>query len=269
VIDPGAHRSVVEAWREARYRALRRDQGWLTLAGLGWLSPGSNRLGTDPSADVVLPAGPREAGVIAVGDDGVVARGTWLHEGDRVDDLPLLTDAGGEPTLLELGDLRLCVIERGGRLAVRTWDLASPRRRDFAGIDHFPVEARWRLDARFVPTPGRTISVPDVLGTVEPKPSPGQVTFDLDGHELRLEALLGEGGSALWLVFGDATNGTETYAGGRFVYADAPEGESVVVDFNRAYNPPCVFSPFATCPLPWEANRLPVRIEAGERFPIA
>ena len=175
----------------------------------------------------------------------------------------------GEPTLLELGDLRLCVIERGGRLAVRTWDTASPRRREFAGIDHWPVDPRWRLEARFVPTPDRTLEVPDVLGIVETKESPGEVVFEADGVEHRLEALRGGEDGSMWIVFGDATNGVETYGGGRFVYTAPPVGETVVIDFNRAYNPPCVFSPFATCPLPWEANRLPIRIEAGERFPIA
>jgi uncharacterized protein (DUF1684 family) len=167
--------------------------------------------------------------------------------------------------MLELGPLRLCIIERGGRMAVRTWDTESAARRDFAGIDHWPVDPAWHLDARFEPT-GRTLQVPDVLGTVEDETSPGDVVFEVDGATCRLQALPGGDAGELWLVFGDATNGVETYGGGRFLYTSAPDADGrVIVDFNRAYNPPCVFSPYATCPLPWPANRLPIRIEAGER----
>jgi uncharacterized protein (DUF1684 family) len=159
------------------------------------------------------------------------------------------------------------VIERGGRLAIRTWDTAAVARRDFGGIDHWPVDSAWRLTARFEPTPGRILPVPDVLGTVDQEESPGDVVFEIGGVTHRLEALPGGENGEMWLVFGDETNGEETYGGGRFLYTGAPEADgSVVVDFNRAYNPPCVFSPYATCPLPWAANKLPIRIEAGERM---
>ena len=122
------------------------------------------------------------------------------------------------------------------------------------------------MDARFEPTPGRTIRVPDVLGIDEDDESPGDVVFEVDGVTHRLQALPGGDTGELWLVFGDPTNGHETYGGGRFIYTGAPDADGrVIVDFNRAYNPPCVFSRFATCPLPWPANRLPVRVEAGER----
>jgi uncharacterized protein (DUF1684 family) len=190
-------------------------------------------------------------------------------EGGPVDAQELVTDAGGDATLLELGSLRLCAIERGGRLAIRTWDLASPARTRFRGIDHFPVDAAWRLTAFFQATPGRMISVPDVLGTTDTQPSPGVVSFEIGGTEHRLEALAGGDTGELWLVFGDDTNRAETYGGGRFLYTPPPDADgTIVVDFNRAYNPPCVFSPFATCPLPWPVNRLAVRIEAGERATV-
>ncbi|MGQ0607751.1 MAG: DUF1684 domain-containing protein [Chloroflexota bacterium] len=264
--DPAAHRAVVEAWRAQRYAALRRDTGWLTLAGLSWLAPGVNRVGTDPASDVVLPGGPAAAGTITVAGGETRASGDFMHEGEPTHELRLANDQQGEPTLLELGALRLCVIARSGRLAVRTWDLGSSTRRDFDGIDHWPVDARWCFDGRFEPTPDRTLPVPDVLGTREDQSSPGDVTFDLDGVTHRLQALRGGDAGELWLVFADATNRHETYAGGRFVYTSAPDRHAgVVVDFNRAYNPPCVFSPYATCPLPWPANRLPFRVEAGER----
>jgi len=268
VIDSAAHRAEVAAWRDGRYAALRRDTGWLTLAGLDWLKPGVNRLGTAADADVRLPDGPAEAGTITVTVGGPIADGDFTRDGRPIHGLRLDTDAAGEPTLLELGDLRLCVIERGGRLAVRTWDTASAQRRHFDGIDHWPVEAAWRFRARYEATPGATLSVPDVIGIVEERASPATVAFEVAGETHRLQGLEGGPGGELWLVFGDATNGDETYGGGRFLYTGAPDADGrVIVDFNRAYNPPCVFSPYATCPLPWPANRLPIRVEAGERLP--
>jgi hypothetical protein len=226
-----------------------------------------NVIGSSPSADVRLPDGPADAGRIVVAADGVTATGVFRHLGRPVDGLELESDAHGDPTLLELGDLRFCLIERGGRPALRTWDLAAEARSDFTGIDHWPVDPAWRLDARFEPVRHRTISVPDVLGFVEEKESPGDVAFEAAGVTHRLQGLNGGPNGELWLVFADATNGNETYGGGRFLYTGAPDADgAMVVDFNRAYNPPCVFSPFATCPLPWEANRLPIPIEAGERM---
>jgi len=268
--DVDEHHAEVEAWRARRYAALRRDAGWLTLVGLDWLRPGVNRIGSAPDGEVVLPSGPAVAGSLTVSDDGVRADGTadgLSLNGEPVTGLKLVSDEDGQPSMLELGALRLCMIERGGRPAVRTWDTAARARRDFEGIDHWPVRAEWRVDARFEPTPGRAVRVPDVLGIDEEEESPGDVAFEVDGVTHRLQGLQGGDAGELWLVFGDATNGAETYGGGRFLYTDAPDADGrLVVDFNRAYNPPCVFSPYATCPLPWPANRLPIRIEAGERL---
>jgi uncharacterized protein (DUF1684 family) len=266
VIDPAAHHAEVEEWRAGRYEALRRDHGWLTLSGLSWLKPGTNRVGSDPASDAVLPGGPAHAGTVTVTRDGVVADGSWLHDGRPVDHLRLVDDRDGQQTLLELGSLRLCLIERGGRLALRTWDLEAPARRDFDGVDHWPVDLAWRLAARFEATPGRILAMPDVLGTVEDQESPGEVVLEIAGTEHRLQALSGGPTGELWIVFGDATNGHETYGGGRFLYTAPPSDDGrVIIDFNRAYNPPCVFSPHATCPLPWPANVLSARVEAGER----
>jgi uncharacterized protein (DUF1684 family) len=260
------HRAAVEAWRRARYGRLRQDAGWLTLAGLEWLRPGVNRVGRDPGAEAVLPAGPPWAGTVTLTDGGIVADGSFTQAGTPADGLRLETDLLGEPTMLELGSLRFCAIQRGGRFALRIWDTDSALRREFEGIPHWPVDPAWRLSARLEATPGRTVRVPDVIGTIDDLESPGDLLFEAGGTTHRLQALVGGDTGALWLVFGDATNGAETYDGGRFLYLDAPNADGTVeVDFNRAYNPPCVFSPYATCPLPWPENRLPVRIEAGER----
>ena len=264
---PGdAHREAVEAWRTQRYARLRSETGWLSLAGLGWLKPGINRIGSAEDADVVLPDGPPVAGTVTLRDGVATADGAFLNDGQPVRDLILTSDADGKPTMLELGTLRLCVIDRGGRLAIRTWDTDAAARHEFGGIDHWPVDPRWQLDARLEATPGRTIDVPDVFGLTASQPSPGDVAFEVDARTHRLQALSGGDEGQLWLIFGDATNGNETYGGGRYLYTEAPAADgAVAVDFNRAYNPPCVFTHFATCSLPWPANRLPIRVEAGEK----
>ena len=260
------HREAVEAWRTQRYERLRSEIGWLSLAGLGWLKPGVNRIGSAIDADVVLPGGPPLAGTVTVVEGHATADGAFISDGEPVHDRELTSDAAGEPTLLEVGQLRLCLIERAGRLAIRTWDTSSAARREFDGIDHWPVDPAWRLDARLERTPGRTIEVPDVFSGTEPEPSPGDVAFEVGGRTHRLQALPGGDAGELWLIFGDATNGNETYGGGRYLYTEAPDADgAVVVDFNRAYNPPCVFTHYATCALQWPANRLPIRIEAGEK----
>jgi uncharacterized protein len=262
------HRAEVEAWRQKRYAALRRPMGWLTLIGLDWLHAGTNKLGTDPAADVALPSGPPFAGTITTGVGAPVADAAddlLQHDGRPVRELQLATDAHGEPTLLELGALRLCVIERGRRLAVRTWDPGAPARSRFDGIPHFPVDERWRLEGHLEPGTAGRVKVPDVLGDVEEEASPGTIAFEVDGVTHRLQTLGGGDDGELWLIFADATNGVETYGGGRFLYTAPPQPDgSVIIDFNVAYNPPCVFSPYATCPLPWPANRLAIRVEAGE-----
>lgn len=266
-MDGRAHGAGVESWRAQRNAALRREIGWLTLVGLGWLREGANRVGSEPDNEVVLPSGQARAGTVVVSNGTATATGDFTHAGKAARSLPLTSDTDGDATMLELGKLRLCLIERGGRLAIRTWDTTSRARRDFDGIDHWPVDGRWRVDARYDATPGRTLEVPDVLGTVDEQASPGEVVFELGSVIHRLQGLSGGESGELWLVFADGTNGAESYGGGRFLYTGVPDADGrVSVDFNRAYNPPCVFSPFATCPLPWPENRLNVRIEAGERM---
>ena len=268
----------IEAWRRQRYARLREPMSWLTLAGLEWLSEGVNRLGSGADADVRLPAGPAAAGVLARDGSQVVARtgqdGALIHAGRPARELTLLSDAdappGERPTLLEVGALRMCVIRRGDRIGLRIWDTDSPMRRKFAGIPHYPVDPAWRVVGRFVrPRPGETVAVPDVLGDTGDQPVLGTVVLDLAGGELSIKAVEGDEGRP-WLIFADDTNRDETYGAGRFLYVDPPAADgTVVVDFNRAYNPPCVFSPYATCPLPPAENRLPIRVEAGEKRYVA
>jgi uncharacterized protein len=273
--DP-AHVADVEAWREERYRRLRQPMSWLSLAGLEWLREGDNRLGSGPDVDLRLTSGPHVAGRLRLVDGRVTASaeaGSGLtHDGAVVEELELVSDLDAPedtgPTILELGSLRMCLLRRADRFGLRVWDVESPALRDFEGIPHYPIDTAWRLVARFEPAePGETLRLPDVLGDVDDVAPPGTVVLSIGGVEHRIRAIDG-GEGQLWLVFGDATNGDTTYGGGRFVYTEPPRADgTVTVDFNRAYNPPCVFSPYATCPLPPAENRLTIRIEAGELLP--
>ena len=270
--DPAAHRRDIEDWRARRLASLKREDGWLTLVGLAWLDAGENSVGSDPKSRVVLPASApahlatiRLAGATAT---LVTAPGAALESGGKpVTSATLVTDAHGEPTVLQSGSIRFYLIERSGRIGVRVKDTESAARREFHGIDNWPIDPRWRLEARFEKyDPPRKILVPNVLGSTTSEASPGALVFDVGGKRYRLDVVDEEGTSDWFVIFGDQTNGRETYGGGRFLYVTPPPaGSPAVVDFNKAYNPPCVFSPYATCPLPPTQNRLAVRIEAGEK----
>jgi uncharacterized protein (DUF1684 family) len=264
----------VERWRAGRLARLTGPDGWLSLVGLAWLHEGENSIGSDPGNDVVLPHGkaPARLGSITVEGGRTTfalasgAAATVTHRGGPVTEIELDDDLASTPTVLRLGSLSFLVIRREGRLGVRVRDRDSPARAAFAGIRAFPVDPRWRIEARFEPyRPERFVPVPTVLGTTQTYRMPGALAFEVHGLTHRLDAFLEEGETDLFIIFSDATSGIETFAGGRYLYAKPPDDRGVVVlDFNRAYNPPCVFTPFATCALPLAQNRLGGRIEAGE-----
>lgn len=262
-MTPQEHRQAVLVWRAEREARLRDPDGWLTLVGLHWLEPGENRLGSGIDNEVVLRGSdvPQRAGTLVLENQNVV-----LRRPGRAD-VPMQPDVTGEPTTLDLGTLRMYVIQRGDRFGLRVRDHASPALAAFRGMEHFPIDPGWRITARLErASPGATLEVADVTGQVGDEPWPGTVAFQRDGREWRVHALPGDEDGSLWLVFADATNGRTTYGGGRFLYTEPVQDDgTVVVDFNLAYNPPCAFSPFATCPLPPPANRLALAIEAGER----
>jgi uncharacterized protein (DUF1684 family) len=272
--SPDAHHAEIEAWRARRMAGLRRPDGWLSLVGLFWLEEGENRFGSDKKSNrIVFPEGktPKKMGSLVLSHGTVTLRADadakLTTGGHPVSTMTLKTDADGEPTVLEHGRIRFYVIQRGSRLGVRVKDSGAAALAAFHGIESYPIDLRWRFDARFdAYEPPRTVAVPNILGSVDEEKSPGAVVFDVGGKEYRLDAVQEAGSDELFLIFGDLTNGRETYGGGRFLYAPMPEKDGrVVVDFNKAYNPPCVFTPFATCPLPPPQNRLPIRIEAGEK----
>jgi uncharacterized protein (DUF1684 family) len=269
-------RSVNEA-RELRLANLQKPDGWLSLVGLHWLRPGQSFVGSGATKGVRLAVGPDELGLITLDDDtvrfrpsagaGLTYDGQPAGAGMRV----LASDAdGGTPTVVGFnqGDASFVVIKRGDRFALRVRDALAPTRTNFPGLDYFDIDAAFRFDARFeAHPPGQTIGIVNVLGIEEAMANPGVVVFEKDGVEYRLEAV-DEGDGRLFLIFADRTSGHESYAAARFLYAERPaEGETTVVDFNLAYNPPCAFTEFSTCPLPPASNRLDLRIEAGEKKP--
>lgn len=265
-------------WHAARIEALMQPQGWLALAGLYWLRDGDYRLGADPGADIVFPDGaPAEVGVLTLAAGRVrlrLAPGVDARlRGEAITDVSLRSDIDpSQPAdRVELGDrFTFLIIARGERLGLRLYDLQAPERREFAGIATFALDPAWQVHARFeaLASP-RTLEHPTVLGTVQPVQVPGVAVFTIAGQEHRLTPILEHGpdGDSLLFVFSDRTSGRETYHGGRFLLAELPVDGRVLLDFNRAHNPPCAFTAYATCPVPLAENRLPFAVPAGEKSP--
>ncbi|MCP3957672.1 MAG: DUF1684 domain-containing protein [bacterium] len=267
----GDHTREIEQWRKDRQARLSEPDGWFSLVGLTWLEEGDNSCGSDLGSDVRLPeSAPATVGVLRKIEGGVEIEakpGAGVSiDGKKERRAVLRTDSDGDPSIVELGSIQFYLIERGGRIGVRIKDSESPALLAFRGLDTFPVEPQWRTEARFVPyDPPKPIAVPTVLGTINEQPSPGAVEFRMAARTRRLDVLPG-GDGEYFIVFGDATNGKQTYGGGRFLYAAAADDQGrVVLDFNKAYNPPCAFTPYATCPLPPRQNRLALAVRAGEK----
>jgi uncharacterized protein (DUF1684 family) len=271
--DAANEQQTVEQWRSARVAELTSDTGWLTLVGLFWLDKGDNTFGRAPSNRLVLdhPALAPQAGTFKWDTSGVhfTARpGSRItHGGQPVSSLDMVMDSQGEPTVVSSGPLRFFIIERSGKAGVRVRDIASPRRREFVPISYYPVATDWVFNARFEPhEPHRRIKIINILGLEEEDDCPGALLFNKDGHEYRLDAVLeSPNDPTLFVMFGDRTNGKGSYGGGRFLHTPLPSAGTVRVDFNQAYNPPCAFNNFATCPLPPDQNKLALPVEAGEK----
>ncbi len=266
------YEASIQTWRQNRENRLKADDGWLTVAGLYWLKEGANAMGTDPASAIVLPAGsaPSKVGVITYTNGAATFMANpgapVTSDGKPVTEMRLRDDTAETTDVLSIADLRFLVIARDGRHAVRLRDLNSPMRVEFTGLSWYPINPSWKVEAAFVPyDPPRTLRVPNIIGYVEEQPCPGYAVWKQRDQELRLEPVLSEDGKELFFIFKDATSGKETYPAGRFLYAAMPVDGKVVLDFNKAYTPPCAFTPHATCPLPPEGNRVSAKIEAGER----
>ena len=268
-VDPSGYQAQIEQWRQHREQSLRSENGWLTVAGLFWLKEGTSTMGAGAGNTFVLPAGsaPERMGTFEFHGGKTVfeaAPGVEVTvNGKPAGRAALAADSAGTPDVLRIGNLAMFVIQRGSRFGIRLKDKDSEILRKFTGTKWFPVAEEYRVTGKFVPyNPPKKIAVPNILGDVDQEDCPGYVEFTLKGQPYRLDPVVE--GDLLFFIFKDQTAGKETYHSGRFLYASLPQNGEVVLDFNKAVNPPCAFTPYATCPLPPAQNRLPVRVEAGE-----
>ncbi|WP_371322601.1 DUF1684 domain-containing protein [Dechloromonas sp. ZY10] len=252
--------AALAAWQANRRQELATAESWLGMAGLFWLEPGRNVLGSAADCPLRLPAGPACAGEVV-----------WEPERDLLfwqatDGVmkPLVTDRDGAPTTVDLENWSFFVVDRDRRLALRLRDREWAQSRPFAGLDYFPPAPEWRIEARWLalPEPVR-IEVPNVAGELRPVEIAWQAVFVHAGSEVCLLPMSVDE-NEVFFVFRDRSSGRESYGAGRFLKAVRPVGEVITLDFNRAYNPPCAFTPFATCPLPPPENWLPFAVPAGE-----
>jgi hypothetical protein len=269
--DTERYEQSLAEWRAERLTSLKGPNGYLNLVGLYWLQPGTSRFGGGQGNDLVFPGAPEELGEFRLADNGVTM--TVNHASDvRVDNRPvdeafLADDTSGDPVSATVGSLTWSVVKRGGRFAIRLRDLDSPALGKLEAIPYYPVDPAWQLvgQMRSYGEP-RVANVATVIEGLGWRPvSPGSVEFEIDGRTMSLEAY--ESGTGLLFVFADRTSGHETYPAGRFLYKDAPDAKGqVVLDFNKAENPPCAFNDFATCPVASPRNRVDIAITAGEKF---
>jgi uncharacterized protein (DUF1684 family) len=262
----------IEKWRIERLNRLKSPDSWLSLAGLFWLENGENTFGSDAGNDFVFKKKglPPRIGIFFLKDKSVLfksVKGVSVNHQDQIIEvISMQNDAQGKPTVLKCDSLSWYVIKRGDRLGVRLKDSRHPRIQQLKQLNTFPIDKNWRIKAvleRY--DKPQIIQIPTVLGTVEEQSSPGVLVFEIAGTIYHLHPTGSDGD--LSVIFGDLTNTHETYGGGRFLVIEKPDARGHTwIDFNKAYNPPCVFSPYATCPLPPEKNQLNVRIVAGEKM---
>jgi uncharacterized protein (DUF1684 family) len=261
--DAGNHTKEIADWQKDRATRLKSEYGWLSLIGLFWLDEGANT--------VTLPsAGSPNVQVTRQGEVATLAPTPAATIDGKPVTAPVVlkndADPAG-PTTVQIGTVRFQIIKRGERLGLRARDSQAPTRTQFAGLEYYPTNPKYRVEARYEPyKPEKKIPITDVTGMTADSIAPGALVFTLDGKEYRIDPVNEEGTDDLFIIFKDATSRDETYQAGRYLYAKrpGPDGKTVV-DFNKAYNPPCAFTHFATCPLPPPQNRLPIRIEAGEK----
>jgi uncharacterized protein len=260
------------AWRQRIEVSLRGEESWLALVGLFWLQEGEQAAGSEAGLPITFPpqAAPALAGHFDVQDGQVVfTRATGARAqvaGQSFDRIDMQPDSADQPTRLQIGRLSMMVVRRGSRLGLRVWDRQNPRRTAFPGRAWFPLDAGWRIPCTYAAyDPPRPVRIPTVLGDSEEELAPGEVVFDRFGQTVHLRVYTCDA-DGLFLAFSDSTNGNGTYPAGRYLRTSPPVEDQVVLDFNRATNPPCAFTAFATCPLPPEENRLPFAVPAGERF---
>ena len=258
----------IATFRKIRIDSLKHENGYLNLSGLFWLKEGENTIGADPINDFNFPAEHSDSflGKIVLNNGVVRFKSSQANQvfslGQPVTEMIIFQDK--KVVVLEHKSLRWFIIKRGDKYALRLRDLDGEYVRKFKGITYFPLDPSWRIVAKFVPTKGKQLRITDITGRTFLEDSPGVLHFTKGGKKFTLEA----GGTVdeFFIVFGDLTNKKSTYGGGRFLYANAPDKEgNVILDFNKSLNPPCEFTPFATCPLPTKENKMNAEVEAGEK----
>lgn len=270
-LDLNSYKAEINQWHEGRIENLKSSNGWLNLAGLFWLKDGVSTFGSDESNDLVFPKDkiPAKAGMFLL-NNGVVSLTALPDVEIFADGKPLKTgmifhpDSTHEPKL-SYGSLQWVIIKRDNQFGVRLRDLESSKETTFLGIERYEINPGFRMEAVLeVPPVPKRIDITNVLGQTTAQESPGTLVFTLNEKEYRLDALLE--GEELFVIFGDPTNINDTYPSGRYLYAKKPGADGkTILDFNKAYNPPCAFTPFATCPLPPLQNVLSIAITAGEK----
>ena len=263
--------TTIEKWRSDEAADLKKEDGWLTLAGLFWLKDGVNTVGTGSQFDVRLTDNFTQGKFGEIDfKNGVatlkVASGVKAEsDGKPVSTIDLVSDEKGKPSELRVGSQMFYLIRREDRFGIRLKDNQSKARVAFKGLNWFPVDESFRVQAHLEAFPEpKELMVPNVLGGHFKMKSPGLLRFALQGRPYSLQPVLQDDGS-LFIIFRDPSNSSETYSAGRFLNADKPVNDKTTLDFNKAENPPCAFTPYATCPLAPEGNDLPIAIKAGEK----
>jgi len=270
-IDRNAYVQELSQWQQQRWTDLKSETGWLTLVGLFWLKEGENKFGSDRANDIVIPKLAAHAGSFSLAKGAVKLDTTqpgFTVDGKPIKSLELKTDDDDKPTVVHFDSMTFQIIKRGEKLGLRVKDSQNPDRLNFKNTEFYPADLKWRIDAQFEPyTPPKQMPIMNVLNMESAESSPGAIKFKVDGQEYRLDAITEKDEPRLFVIIADKTSGKETYPAGRYLYVDPPDASGhLVIDFNRAYSPPCAFTKFATCPLPPKQNRVPLAIEAGEKY---
>lgn len=260
----------IKLWHENRITRLKSETGWLNLVGLYWLKEGQNTFGSAKDNDIVFPSNaPEHIGTMILKDSAVTAvinpDVDVYTDSEKVNEIKLKDDLSDTTTVLSNGSLRWNIINRNGKYGVRLRDINAPLVKDFKGIETYPVDEKWRVTAKFDSySSPKVIAIPNIIGSVENDTVDGRLVFQLEGKTCSLDPV--SEGNEFFLIFADETNGEETYGAGRFLYTEKPDSSGItILDFNKAYNPPCAFTPYATCPLPPKQNYLHLKITAGEK----
>jgi uncharacterized protein (DUF1684 family) len=267
--DP--YQAEIQKFQQEREAILKTDTGWLTIAGLFFLSQPTTTFGSNPLNDIVLPAGaPDKTGTFQLKGGKVYVKAepgvTFMLDGKPVTEKLLKSDGEGPGDRLTLGDLQLWVHQSGDRPSIRLRDKNSKLRKQFVGTTWFPINATYKIEGTYTPYPKpKIVEVPNVLGDIDRMTVPGIVSFTVNGQPMKMEPIFEPDDKEFWFVFRDLTSGHESYPAARFLYVPPPVNGKITLDFNRTENPPCAYNPYTTCPLPFEQNRLKTRIEAGEK----